>query len=72
MQPIDKNTLFSIFEKGDEEIYREHNIESVLDNPYVLIGMVVQGIQNYQLMDLMYTRHHSNKYEKVKQQVFLM
>ena len=36
MQPLNPHTLFSIFEKGDEEIYKEHNMEELLDNPFVL------------------------------------
>jgi len=64
MQPLDKNTLFSIFESGDEEIYKENGIEEVLKNPYVLMGMVMQGLQNYFLMDLMYKRNFPEEYKK--------
>ena len=58
MQPLDKNTLFSIFEVGDEEVYKENNVESLLDNPFVLIGMVVRGVENWHLMDILYTRNN--------------
>lgn len=66
MQPIDPHTLFSIFEKGDEEVYKENGVEDVLNNPYVLIGMVVKGLQNYQIMDMMYTRSYPQQYSEVK------
>ena len=51
MQPVDPHKLFSLFEKGDEEVYKEHGVEEALKNPYVLMGMVLEGMENYQLMD---------------------
>jgi len=71
MQPIDPHTLFSIFEQGDEEIYKEHGMEDVLNNPYVLIGMVVKGLENYQIMDLMYQRSYPEQYKEVRETVKL-
>jgi len=67
MQPLDKNTLFSIFEQGDEEIYREHGLEGQLENPFVLLGMVLRGLENYYLMDLMYMKRHPKHYKEVRQ-----
>lgn len=67
MQPLDKNTLFSIFEQGDEEVYIEHGVEDLLQNPYVLMGMVIRGLENYQLMDLMYKRNFPKEYSKIKE-----
>lgn len=66
MQPLDRNTLFSIFEQGDEEIYREHGMEDTLNNPFVLMGMVVNGLQNFDLMDVMYRRNYPQEYDRVK------
>jgi len=63
MQPLNKNTLFSIFESGDEEIYKEAS--DALKNPYVLMGMVLNGLQSYILMDVMYKRNYPQEYEKV-------
>ena len=66
MQPLDPHTLFSIFEKGDDEIYQEHNVEELLDNPFVLMGMVIRGIENYHTMDLMYLKHFGKQYRDVR------
>jgi len=66
MQPIDPNTLFSIFEQGDEAVYKEHGVEGALDNPFVLMGMVLRGIENYNLMDIMYMRQYPEHYKKVR------
>lgn len=71
MHQLDPNTLFSIFEKGDDEIYKEHNMEELLHNPYVLIGMVVTGVENYYLMDKLYCLRHLQPYSKVREGVKL-
>ena len=71
MNKLDPHTLFSIFEQGDEEIYREHNVEELLDNPYVLIGMVVSGVENFYLIDKMYTLKHEEEYGRVRDKVKL-
>ena len=54
MHKLNPNTLFSIFEKGDEEVYKEHNLEDQLKNPFVLMGMVVKGLENFNLICSMY------------------
>jgi hypothetical protein len=66
MQSLDPHTLFSIFEQGDEQVYKEHGIQDVLSNPFVLIGMVVTGVQNYHIMDLMYMRQYPSQYKQVR------
>lgn len=71
MQPLDPHTLFSIFEQGDEAVYKEHGVEDVLNNPYVLIGMVVRGLENYQLIDRMYLRSYPQQYAAVRPAVKL-
>ena len=65
MKPLDKENLFSIFDKGDEEVYIEHGIEETLKNPFVLMGMVIRGLQNYELMDIMYQRNYPKEYKEV-------
>lgn len=69
MHKLDPHTLFSIFEQGDEEIYKEHNVEDVLKNPYVLIGMVVTGIENFYFMDKMYSLKHPKQYGRVRDNI---
>ena len=66
MQPIDPNTLFNIFEQGDEQIYQEHGMEDQLTNPFVLMGMVLRGIDNYRMMDMMYLKQYPGPYKKVR------
>ena len=67
MAKLDPHTLFSIFEQNDEEIYREHGVEHVLSNPYVLINMVGRGMENFHLMEKMYLRRYPKEYAKVRE-----
>ena len=69
MNRLDPNTLFNIFEQGDEEVYKEHGIEEALDNPYVLINMVVRGLENYTIMDQMYMYQYPKQYKGSRQVV---
>jgi len=71
MQQLDPRTLFSIFEQGDEAVYKENGVEEVLSNPYVLIGMVIRGLENYQIMDNMYLRSYPQQYKEVRNTVKL-
>ena len=66
MNKLDPHTLFSIFEQGDEEVYKEHKVTNVLDNPYVIVGMVTRSVQNYYLMEAMYKRHYKEVFEEQK------
>ena len=66
MKQMDPHTLFSIFEAGDEEIYKENNVEELLENPYVLMGMVLRGVENWYIMDQMYTRTYPEQYKNVR------
>ena len=69
MQSIDPNTLFSIFEKGDEEVYKEHGVGDVLNNPFVLMGTILNGMENYHLMDILYSRKYKDNYMAVRSRV---
>ena len=69
MNQLDPHTLFSIFEQGDEEVYKEHNISDVLKNPYVLIGMAVAGVENFNLIDRMYLLKYPEEYIRVRSNI---
>jgi hypothetical protein len=64
MQPVDPNKLFEIFHNGDEAIYKEHGVKEALDSSYVLMGMVVRGVENFHLMDVMYSRQYPKEYKR--------
>ena len=64
MDKLDPHSLFSLFEKGDEEIYKEHGIEDELQNPFVLMNMVLKGIEAYELMTVMFERNYPDEFER--------
>lgn len=69
MQALDPKSLFSIFEQGDEAVYKEHGLTEVLNNPFVLMGTVVRGIENYGMLDLIYTKQFPKDYPRVRGKV---
>lgn len=71
MKKLPTNQLFDIFEKGDEEIYREHGVENLLDNTYILFGMVVRGVENFYIIDQLYATRYGEQYYQVKDSIKL-
>lgn len=71
MKKIDKATLFSIFEAGDEEIYRENGVEDLLHNTYILFGMTIKGVENYFIMEQMYQNRYRETFSTVRDSIKL-
>ena len=69
MKPIDPNALFSIFEYKDEDIYQEAGASEILDNPYVLMGMVLRGIENWMMMDELCRNKYPEQYREVRNSI---
>ena len=69
MAKLDPHTLFSIFEQGDEEVYKEHGQEDILDNPFVLMNMVTRGLENYELMRIIYLRNYKEQFQNVEHSI---
>ena len=66
MNKLDPHTLFSIFEKGDEEVYRENGAEDLLENPFVLMGMVTRGLESYEMMRMLYLKNYPKEFIKAE------
>jgi|TARA_R110000803_G_scaffold40135_1_gene86509 hypothetical protein len=64
MKQIQPDNLFAMFEVSDEEVYKEHGVTGVLKNPYVLMGMVIRGLENYYLMDALYSKKYPEEYKR--------
>ena len=71
MKKLDIDQLFNIFQIGDEEVYREHQSEDVLDNSFVLFGMVVKGVENYYIIDQLYEKRYGQQYDCVRDSIKL-
>jgi len=68
MREIDKNIL-DIFDKNDEEIYKEHSVE--LDDREVsfVLGDFVRYFENYSILNQIQTQQYPAQYSKVKHKV---
>jgi hypothetical protein len=71
MKKLNSDDLFNIFSIGDEEIYKEHKIEDLMDNTFILFGMVVRGVENYFIIDKMYTHRYQERYDSVRENIKL-
>ena len=71
MKKLDTNQLFDIFQIGDEEIYKEHQAEDILDNSFVLFGMVIKGVENYYIIDQLYQKKYQEQYDSVRDSIKL-
>lgn len=71
MKKLNSNDLFDIFSQGDEVIYKENHLEDILDNSFVLFGMVVKGVENYFIIDKIYTNRYGESYLSVSDSVKL-
>jgi hypothetical protein len=71
MKDLDGDSLFSIFDRGDEEIYTDtkHNVD--LNNNALLMGMVIRGVDNYFLLDQIYFNRYGDYYISVKGKIKL-
>ena len=69
MDKLDPHSLFSLFEKGDEEVYKEHGFEDVLENPFVLMNMVLKGVEAYELMAIMFERNYPEQFERQESKI---
>lgn len=63
------NTLFDIFEQDDLQVYKEHGLDELVNTPYIRLGLVVTGVDNYKTIDMLYTRKYPTQYEKVRETI---
>lgn len=69
MKKLDSKGLFNIFSQGDEAIYEEHGIPQALDNDFVLFGTVVRGVENYFIIDKIYSYKFGQEYDSVSDSI---
>lgn len=71
MKKLNSNDLFDIFSQGDEAVYRENHVEGILDNSFVLFGMVVRGVENYFIIDKIYSNRYGKDYDSMSDSIKL-
>ena len=68
---MDVDKLFDLFSVGDTEVYKENGVTDILDNNYILIGMVVKGVENYYIIDQIYTAKYGEFYLSARESIRL-
>ena len=71
MKDLDGDSLFSIFDRGDEEIYTDTKQNVDLSDNALLMGMVIRGVDNYFLLDKIYFNRYGEYYLSVKEKIKL-
>lgn len=71
MKKLNSKDLFNIFSLEDEPIYKEHKVEEVLDNTFVLFGMAIRGVENYFIIDKIYINRYGKDYDSVSESIKL-
>lgn len=66
MKKLNSEDLFNIFSVGDEEVYKEHQVENLLDNSFILFGMAVRGVENYFIIDKIYANRYGDRYDSIR------
>jgi hypothetical protein len=70
MKKLNSDDLFNIFSVGDEEVFKEHKI-AVMDNTFILFGMAIRGVENYFIIDKMYSSRYQEHYVSVRDSIKL-
>jgi len=62
MKKLDPKNVFSLFEASDEEIFKQEGQAELLKDDGVLLGMAVNGMENYAFLDEIYTAKYGDAY----------
>ena len=71
MKKLNSNDLFNIFSIRDEEVFKEHKVENLLDNSFILFGMAVRGVENYFIIDKIYANRYGERYDYIRDSIKL-
>ena len=69
MKKLNSNDIFDIFSIGDEEVYKEHKVEDILNNSFIQFGMAIRGVENYFIIDKIYANRYGEKYDSVRDSI---
>ena len=69
MKNLNIQQVFSAFDATDEEVFVQERMLDLLENPYVLMGIVVRGVENYYLLDTMYSKKYGEQWDNIKYQI---
>lgn len=74
MKKLDPKELFKVFEMTDEELIQEQDPQAVWDfryHPFILMGMVIKGLENFEMICELYHQREGEAFKSVKDNVQL-
>lgn len=69
MKIINFEKIKDLFTKKDEEVYKEHNLQHLLEDPYVIFNTAIRGVTLYNLLDGTYRIRYPKEYPVVESSV---
>jgi hypothetical protein len=69
MKKLDKNELFDIFSQYDQDVLAENAMHEDVDNDFITFGTIITAIQNYDLLDQIYSHRFEKHYDSVKDNI---
>lgn len=71
MKKLDSKNLFAIFVIGDEELTKQFGIDHLSTNAFLLLGMTIKGVENFYIIEQIYTNRFPEEYDSVKDSIKL-
>ena len=71
MKKLNSSELFEIFSQGDEQVYADNGVEDILDSSFILFGMVIRGVENYFIINKIYSNRYGEHYELISDSIKL-
>ena len=65
MKKLDSNELFDIFSQHDQDMLGEQ----LIDNDFITFGNIIMAVQNYYLLDQIYSYRFAKHYDSVKDSI---
>jgi hypothetical protein len=67
---MDIDNIFRVFAADDDDIFREEeNAAELLDNDFIKVGTLIKGMENYILLDKMYSLKFGTSYESKRESI---
>lgn len=64
------DNIFKVFAADDDSIFRgEENAAELLDNDFIKVGTLIKGMENYILLDRIYSLKFGTSYESKRESI---
>lgn len=66
MKPLDQHRIFQLFTDTVATPEEDTIISDINSHPYILLGMVIRGVENFYILSDMMRLKHGSSYERIK------